>query len=195
MIAFLRGKILNKHKNYLIIEVADVGYQVFVNQSLFSEFVTGQSVELYTHQYIKEDALDLYGFKNLVELEMFELLLSISGVGPKSALGILSVATTEELKVTIARGDSSILTKVSGIGRKTAERIVLELRDKVVSVGAGDIIAGGGAASGLAQSDEIDALMALGYSLQQAREALRDIDPSLKNSSERIRAALKTLGK
>jgi Holliday junction DNA helicase RuvA len=195
MIAFLRGTILNKHKNYLIVEVANVGYQVFVNQSLFAEFVAGQPVELYTHQYIKEDALDLYGFKNLEELEMFELLLSISGVGPKSALGILSVAKTEELKVTIARGDSSILTKVSGIGRKTAERIVLELRDKVVSIGTGEMIAGGGTAAGLAQSDEIDALMALGYSLQQARDALREIDQSLKTPSERIRAALKMLGK
>lgn len=195
MIAFLRGKILNKHKNYLIIEVANVGYQVFVNQSLFAEFTAGQAVELYTHQYIKEDALDLYGFKNLEELEMFELLLSISGVGPKSALGILSVASTEELKVTIARGDSSILTKVSGVGRKTAERIVLELRDKVASIGTGEMIVGGGTAAGLAQADEIDALMALGYSLQQARDALREVDPALSNSSERIRAALKMLGK
>lgn len=195
MISYLKGQLKAKHKNYLIVVVHDVGYQVFVNQSLFAEFVAGQPVELYTHQYIKEDALDLYGFKNLEELEMFELLLSISGVGPKSALGILSVAKTEELKVTIARGDSSILTKVSGVGRKTAERIVLELRDKVASIGVGDMVVGGGAGAGMAQSDEIDALMALGYSLQQAREALREIDPSLKNPSERIRAALKMLGK
>jgi Holliday junction DNA helicase RuvA len=195
MISYLKGQLKAKHKSYFIIVVHDIGYQVFVNQSLFAEFTAGQPVELYTHQYIKEDALDLYGFKNLEELEMFELLLSISGVGPKSALGILSVASTEELRATIARGDSSILTKVSGIGRKTAERIVLELRDKVASIGTGDMIAGGGAAAGLAQSDEIDALMALGYSLQQAREALREVDPSLTNSSERIRAALKMLGK
>ncbi|NTU99077.1 Holliday junction branch migration protein RuvA [Candidatus Falkowbacteria bacterium] len=194
MISFLRGQVLAKHKNYFIVLVHDVGYQVFVNQTLFSEFVAGQPVELYTHQYIKEDALDLYGFKNIQEMEMFELLLSISGVGPKSALGILSVAKTDELKLAISRGDSSILTKVSGVGKKTAERIVLELREKVLAVGDGDL-AGGAVSQSLAQSDEIDALLALGYSLQQAREALREVDPALKSSSERIRAALKMLAR
>ncbi|MEI7498408.1 MAG: Holliday junction branch migration protein RuvA [Candidatus Falkowbacteria bacterium] len=194
MISFLRGNILAKHKNYFIIEVADVGYQVFVNQTLFNEFTTSTPVELYTHQYIKEDALDLYGFKTLEDLEMFELLLSISGVGPKSAQGILSISSLDELSASIARGDSSLLTKVSGIGRKTAERIVLELRDKVATISFGSTLSSG-QESVITNSDEIDALIALGYSLQQARDVLRQVDPLVVKSGERIRAALKLLAK
>lgn len=195
MIAYLKGTVLNKRKNYLIIEVAGVGYEVYVTQKLFSEVVTGQPIEIYTHQYIKEDALDLYGFKTLDELELFELLISISGVGPKSALGIMGIATAEELSSSIARGDASMLTKVSGIGRKTAERVVLELRDKMATLNFEAVAAGAGATAVAAQSDEIDALMALGYSLQQAREALRQVDPSITKSGERVREALKKIGR
>jgi len=131
MVSFLRGKILNKGQGYIIVEVNNIGYQVFVNPIMFADFDVGQAVEIYTHQYVREDALDLYGFKSLEELEMFELLLSISGIGPKSALGVLSVASVADIKESISRGDSSLLTKVSGIGRKTAERVVLELREKI----------------------------------------------------------------
>lgn len=191
MISFIRGKILNKRKSFIILEAHDVGYQVFLNPSFFAELTTGQSVELYTHQYIKEDALDLYGFRSLEELEMFELLLSISGVGPKSALGILAVANPEELKTSISRGDYSMLTKVSGVGKKTAERIVLELRDKIANI---EITPTAGGTSIDSSGDEIDALISLGYSLQQAREALRAVDPKIVDSSERIREALKKMG-
>lgn len=192
MISFIRGTILKKHKNFIILEAHDVGYQVFLNPTFFAELITGQPLEVYTHQYIKEDALDLYGFKNLEELEVFELLLSISGVGPKSALGILAIANPEELKVSIAHGDSSLLTKVSGVGKKTAERIVLELRDKITHI---DIAPTAGGSSVDVMGDEIDALISLGYSLQQAREALRTVDPQISNSGERIRAALKNMGR
>lgn len=193
MISYLKGKILNKGKTYIIVEVNNVGYQVFVNPILFADFLIGREAEIYTHQYVREDALDLYGFRNMEELEMFELLLSISGIGPKSALGVLAVASVADIKNSIARGDSHLLTKVSGIGRKTAERVVLELREKVGALEPGIKNQELGKAN--ASGDEIDALMALGYSMQQARDALRGVDNNIKDSGERIREALKGLSK
>jgi Holliday junction DNA helicase RuvA len=123
---------------------------------------------------------------------MFELLLSISGIGPKSALGVLSISNVNDLKEFIVQGDPSLLTKVSGIGRKTAERVVLELRDKLSDKG---VVSEQETRQNLAASaDEIDALMALGYSLTQAREALQQVDIKIKDSGERIREALKKAG-
>jgi len=191
MISFLSGKILDKGQGYIIIRVGDVGYKVYVSQTKYAELDIEQTIEFYIYQVVREDALDLYGFNNLEELEMFELLLSISGIGPKSALGVLSISNVEELKSYIAQGDPSLLTKVSGIGKKTAERVVLELRDKIKHVTRG---AKHGVESSVA-GDEIDALMALGYSMQQAREALKEVDSSIKDSGEKIREALKKLGK
>lgn len=191
MISYLKGKILNKGQNYIIVEVNSIGYKVFVNAAMLADFNVGADAEIYTHQYVREDALDLYGFRSLAELEFFELLISISGIGPKSALGVLAIASVVDIKDSIARGDSHLLTKVSGIGRKTAERVVLELREKIgkaIDIGQQS---GGGSVSG----DEIDALMALGYSMQQARDALRSVDVEIKDSGERIRAALKKLAK
>jgi holliday junction DNA helicase RuvA len=195
MIAYLKGKIINKGNGFVIIAVNDLGYKVFVSQNFLAEMPMGQEAEIYTHQNVREDALDLYGFKNLPELEIFEMLISISGVGPKTALAVLAVGSADEIKSSIARGDSNFLTKVSGIGRKTAERVILELREKIQTLSAGTI---GGATSGSEGSmnaDEIDALMALGYSLTEARDVLRAVDPSLKKSSERIRDALRKLGR
>ena len=193
MISYLSGKILNKGKGFVIIRVGDVGYKTFISPSHFSELELDQPVEIYTHQYVREDALDLFGFRNMGELDMFELLISISGVGPKSALGVLSIADIEHIRESISRGDPSLLTKVSGIGRKTAERIVLELREKV---GLMDISAGASTpGQGEARGEEIDALMALGYSMQFARDALRQVDPKVKDSGERVKAALRSLAK
>ena len=194
MISFLRGQILNKRKNFLILETGGIGYQVFVPPTLYAEFVTTTSVELYIHDHIKEDARDLYGFKSLDELEMFELLLSISGVGPKSALGIMAISNVEELKSSIASGDVAMLNKVSGIGKKTAERIVLELREKISTINFESTGSATGNSASI-QSDEIDALMALGYSLQIAREALKQVDPAFTKSGERVREALKKIGR
>lgn len=192
MISYLKGTILNKGQGYIILLVGDIGYKVFINQTRCSTLTIGQQLELYIHQHIKEDASDLYGFNNLEELEMFELLLSISGIGPKSASGVLAIADVTEIKEYIAQGDPSLLMKVSGIGKKTAERVVLELRDKIIKLGVG-----GSSKTDkniMASGDEIDALTALGYTLQQAREALKQVNPEVKDSGERIRQALKKLG-
>lgn len=192
MISFLRGKILNKGKGFVIVEVREVGYKVFVNPTMWAELEIGQEIDCYTHQYVREDSLDLYGFKSLADLELFELLLSISGIGPKSALGVLAIATPDDVKDSISRGDPALLQKVSGIGKKTAERVVLELREKIgyISDNISTQAEGGNMSSG----EEIDALMALGYSMQQAREALKNVNPDTKDSGERIREALKKMG-
>lgn len=193
MISFLTGKIINKGSGFIIIKTGDIGYKVFISPSYLTELEIGEDLEIYTHQYVREEALDLYGFRDLEELEMFEMLLSISGIGPKTALGVLAVGSVDQIKESIARGDSALLTKVSGIGRKTAERVVLELREKVgkLEAEAGGKELGRGALSG----DEIDALMALGYSMAQARDALRLVDANIKDSGQRIKEALKKLGR
>ncbi len=191
MIAYLEGKILNKGNGFIILRAGNIGYKIFVNANLYSNLAAGQETEIYTHQYVREDALDLYGFRNMEELEMFELLLSISGIGPKTALGVLATGSVADVRESIARGDSSLLTKVSGIGKKTAERVVLELREKVGKSEIGS----GGKETGSASGDEIDALMALGYSLSDAREALRRVDANVKDSGARIKEALRRLGK
>lgn len=190
MISYLRGKILNKGRGFAIIEVREIGYKVFVNPTMWAELEIGQEIDCYTHQYVREDSLDLYGFKSLDDLELFELLLLISGIGPKSALGVLAIASPEDVKDSISRGDSALLQKVSGIGKKTAERVILELREKIgyISNISSSPQSGG---TNMNSGEEIDALMALGYSMQEAREALKKVDPNLKDSGERIREALK----
>jgi Holliday junction DNA helicase RuvA len=190
MISYLKGKIQNKGKNYVIVAIGDIGYKVFVNDSQRLELDIGQAVEFYTFHNIREDASDLYGFYQMEALEMFELLLSISGVGPKSAMAALGIARLSDIRDSIGRGDPSLLVKVSGIGKKTAERIVLELRDKIGINAKGRGSKGG---DNNISSDEIDALMALGYSLQQAREALLRVEAGVKDSGERIKAALRTI--
>lgn len=199
MISFLKGKILNKGQarhdkstgqGFVIVQTDNIGYQVFVNAGMYADLQIGQEIELYIHHNVREDAQELYGFRSFSELEFFKLLISVSGIGPKSALSVLTLASIEEIKESIAQGDSSLLNKVSGIGTKTAERIVLELRSKIGQI-SGERVGGIGTIS----SDEIDALMALGYSLQQAREALRNVDTSVTDSGERIRVALRGLGK
>ncbi|MDZ4284431.1 MAG: Holliday junction branch migration protein RuvA, partial [Patescibacteria group bacterium] len=144
-------------------------------------------VSLWTHLVVRDDALELFGFRERDELSLFERLISVSGIGPKSALAILDLAPVETLRSAIARGDTSYLTKVSGIGKKTAQKIVLELRDSLASAREAD-------SAGEDYGDVIDALTTLGYSAREAREALKKMPPSTADTSERIKAALKTLG-
>ncbi len=192
MIAFLRGTIKHKNINSLILEVGDVGYQVFASEALLSDLKLGSSAELYVHHHVREEAADLYGFKSAEDLELFELLLTVSGIGPKSALGILALASAGDIKEAIIRGDANLLTKVSGIGKKTAERLVLELKSKVIRAGGTAVTINSGTLGG---GDEIDALMSLGYSLGEARSALAQVDPEIADSGERVKSALKMMKK
>jgi len=192
MIAFLKGNLISKTNNSVIIVVRDIGYRVFCGEKLLSTLSIGSETEFYTYHHLKEDASALYGFSNQADLEIFTLLLSVSGVGPKSALGVLSSSTVTDVSEAIMRGDPDLLTKVAGIGKKTAERIVLELKTKIGRLPANgsfgnDIPLGG--------SDEIDALISLGYSLSEARSALNAVSPEISDSGERVKYALKKMKK
>ena len=191
MISYLNGTILNKINNYLIINVAGVGYKVFVYSNLYDKVATGDEIALYTYQQVGEQILALYGLENIDELEFFELLISVSGIGPKTALGVMNIAPVTEVKISIREGDPSLLAKTSGIGPKTAERAVLELRNKIGEIADTDITKTSSIAT--EKSEEIDALIALGYTMQQARTALSQIDSSVTDSGERIKEALRNI--
>jgi len=188
MIGFIEGKIEFSTDKYTVVDVNGVGYKVYISTSVFKNLPeTGNKVKLFTHLYVREDILSLYGFLDKSDLEFFELLISISGIGPRGAMNILSVASVETLKKAIINEESSILTKVSGIGTKIAEKIILELKSKV----SGEYLDKKGGASG----EAIDALVSLGYRLQEAREALKKIPESVEEVGDKVKHALKILGK
>lgn len=189
MISYLAGTIQSKNLKSLIINVNGVGYQVHTIPRILERAVIGQTVELYTHLYVREDALDLYGFETTEELEFFIKLISVSGIGPKSALAVFSIASVHEIKQAIANGDAQILTRVSGIGTKTAERIIVELRNKIGELKTNIP----GQTLQIGDADAIEALIGLGYSRQQAVEALRQVKG--ESVEARLKEALKILGK
>jgi len=190
MISKLEGNIVFKGDRFVILDVSGVGYKVNVPLDILRKLSNDSPASFWTYLAVREDALDLYGFFDQAELELFEMLIGISGVGPRSALGVMNVADVDTLKTAIASGDVAYLTKVSGIGRKSAEKIILELRDKM------GIFEGGAEGTGLREeSDAVDALKSLGYSPREAREALKQVPQDVKGASNRIKEALKLLGK
>lgn len=190
MIGHLEGKVLFRGERHIVLDVGGVGYKIFVAASSYKNLSLGEPAKLWTHLHVKEDALELYGFLYQAELEFFEYLISISGIGPKSALGVLSLAPVDSLKRAISSGDTSYLTKVSGIGRKTAEKIILELKDKF---GFGKIGYAGGEFK--EDADILDALLALGYSQRESREILQKVPSSIRGREKRLKEALKMVGK
>jgi Holliday junction DNA helicase RuvA len=191
MIAFLRGKTINKGKNFAVVLVNDIGYKVFVSQLFLADLVIGEEKDFYIYEQVGEQILALYGMRKMEELDFFELVLTVSGIGPKTALSVMDAASIEDIKDSILCGNPDLLNKVSGIGKKTAERVILELRSKVGKL-EGQTSLG---QTWENKSEEIDALMALGYSLGQARDALKEVDASVKDSGERIKLALRRMGK
>lgn len=190
MISFIEGKIIHKTEKSIVIQTGGVGYMVFISPDTISKIAKlDENISLWTYMAVRENSMDLYGFETIDEKNFFELLLEVSGIGPKSALSILSLAPIEVLKKAIGSGDITYLTKVSGIGRKTAEKIVVELRDKLASLGHKDEIG-----SLQQDADVLGALESLGYSMQIARGVLKEIDSSL-STNEKIKEALKILGR
>ena len=191
MISYLKGKIQFVGTNFIEVNVSDLGYKVFCIAKLLDKVKVGQEIELYTYQYIREDALDLFGFKSREELELFEKLLGVTGIGPKTALGVLTLASPDEIESAIMRDDASLLTKVSGIGKKTAERIVLELKNKY----KGKVDLGVRSSANSEDADVIDGLIGLGYAPDDARAALKQSAKNIQGVDEKIKACLKSLGR
>ena len=189
MIAHLTGTTLSLNPTFAVLDVNGVGYKIFATGQTLSQLKSGAPAEFFTHLAVRETALDLYGFLSQDELSFFELLITISGIGPKSALGILNVATVEVLRNAVFTENTSHLIKVSGIGKKNAEKIVLELRGKLDGV----MEEGGSAPSD--DSDALEALTSLGYTQKEVREALQQIPNDVIGASVRVKHALKILGK
>lgn len=191
MINQLTGQISHHGDNFVILSISGVGYKIFITadttERLKSESASDQ-IKIWTHLAVRENALDLYGFLEKRDLDFFEMLIAISGIGPKTALGVLNVATADTLISAISSGDTSYLTKVSGIGQKNADRIILELKNKIADEGVGTN-------NMKEEMDAIDALKALGYSTREAADALQQIDKSITDIGEKIKAAIKFLGK
>ncbi|MBI2086755.1 MAG: Holliday junction branch migration protein RuvA [Candidatus Zambryskibacteria bacterium] len=192
MISSLSGTVRHKELNNVIVDVSGVGYKVLVPTDTALEATLSQPIFLWTHLAVRETSLDLFGFLDKETLDVFELLITISGIGPKTALGILNVAAPSMLRQAVASSDTSYLTRVSGIGKKNAEKIVLELKDKL-KVTQED--ASTGSAQARADGDVLEALVSLGYSERDARDALKKVSKDIEGASERVKAALKLLSR
>ena len=190
MIARLEGTISYNTDKYVIIDVSGVGYKVFLSTDAMMSINISDKYAFWIYTAVRENSIDLYGFPHIEELSFFELLLDVSGIGPKGALGILSMASVDTLTRAIATGDTGYLTKVSGIGKKTAEKIVIELRDKMKSRMGTDT----SNSTLREESDIIEALKSLGYSQNEARDAMKNIPDEIKSTNARIKEALKILG-
>ncbi len=189
MISKLDGKIEYVSEKFLVINVGGVGYKVFATSEILSTVKIEESASFWIYTAVRENAIELYGFRNTNELSFYELLLDVSGIGPKSALGILGIAPIETLRRAIATGDTAYLNKVSGIGRKTAEKIIVELRDKF-SLYKDDNLSDGQIRE---DEDTLEALKSLGYSQNEARDALKQVSNDTKGANARIKEALKVL--
>ncbi len=191
MIASLRGPILECADKYVVIDVGGVGYKAFVTDDTLHTLSNSTEATLWTYLAVRETALDLYGFISKKERDFFELLITISGIGPKSAINILSLVDATTLASAIRTGSTSHLVKVSGIGRKTAEKIVLELKDKLGGIDSTPTSELRAEMS--SDADTIAALVSLGYDAGEARDALKQIDKTLTDTSAKVKAALKML--
>ncbi|TAJ15190.1 Holliday junction branch migration protein RuvA [Patescibacteria group bacterium] len=182
MIGSLNGIVRGALRDTLVVEVNGVGYRTSVTTATLTRVKESDKVFLWTHLAVRENSQDLYGFETKDDLLWFELLLTVSGIGPKSALGIMNQVETSSLEQAIARNDPSGLSKSFGIGKKTAEKIVLELREKVGSTGSTPHESDG---------DVVDALVGLGYSQREARDAVHALSKDLTTFESKIREAIK----
>lgn len=200
MFSYLKGFLSQKGQNYVVIDVSGVGFKVYTSMTSL-EGITAKNesdpVTFYTYLYIKEGIMDLYGFSTQEELNMFELLISVSGVGAKGAIAILSSLTPQKLAVSLVTNDVSSIKKASGIGPKTAQRIILELKDKIKNEELTASAENGGISEEIpltsSRAEAVSALMVLGYSKFEAERAVSKIDTSLTETEDIIKAALKAL--
>ena len=193
MIGFLTGKVISSKPTKILLDVNGVGYVVFISINTFEKISNKEKVSLYIHTHVKEDSITLYGFHNESEKEIFELLISISGIGPKLALGVLSGIQTEDLKDAILNGDVSRIVAIPGIGKKTADRLILELKSKV-----GDVrVEGERTVPQGVKQEAVSALTTLGYNYATSEKIVRQVLTSSPGCTleELIKRSLSELNK
>jgi len=184
MFRWIKGKIIDKGFNDLIISSVGVGYRIFCAPNTLNHFSINKNGSLWLYTSVRENAIDIYGFLNKEELNFFELLLTINGIGPKSAITIMSASNVETINEGILSGDANYFSKITGIGKKTAEKIIIGLKDKIGIINVGEKENAG--------SFAIDALTALGYSEKDARDAVQKIK-NKDNTENIVKEALKNL--
>ena len=189
MIRKLTGTIDFIRNNYLVLSVGGVGYKIYLTEVSLGRISAQKELEVFIHTYVREDQLSLFGFVTMEELEMFELLIGISGIGPKAAMGILTIASPKAIKTAIVNDDSSILTRVSGVGKKTAERVILELQNKIDELPDTD------KQTAMQDQEVLEALVSMGYRITEARDAAKLIPKEMTDISEKIKFALRAMKK
>ena len=197
MIYNVKGILTNVDPNFAVVECGGVGFKCFISTTTLKELPSGgNEVNLYTHLAVREDAMDLYGFMEIEELEAFKLLISVSGIGPKAAIAILSVLSPDKLSLAISSGDIRAISSAQGVGKKTAERVVLELKDKIVGIASSasaDVISGiQSVASSSSAQEAVEVLVTLGFNQSDASSVVGKMDKSL-SADEMVRKALKEL--
>lgn len=199
MLYNLNGRLTVTDVNFIVVECSGVGFKCFTTLNTVKEIgKVGDIVNVYTYLAVREDAMDLYGFASLAELDAFKLLITVSGIGPKAAAAILSELTPDKLALCIASGDAKSITRAQGVGKKTAERVVLELKDKMGSIAVGSasdaVSSAASVSAGTDSAEAVEALVALGYSQSDAAVVVGSMDKSL-SVDEMIRLGLKQLAK
>lgn len=191
MIATLTGEVAEKLGDVIVLDVSGVGYGVLVSNEDFGRLPTGQKAKLYIYEHIREQQHDLFGFITLDTKQLFEILLSVNGVGPKMALNVLSIGNSNGVRAAIATGDVKFIQQANGVGKRVAERIVVDLKDKVglegVDLASTGLLQGDGM---LLKDEAVEALVSLGYNAQDAAKALQGVDVTL-STEDRIKQALR----
>lgn len=191
MIASVKGTVEIKDFPHIVVDVNGVGYKILISNALFSKLEIGEKTKLFTFTYVREEALDLYGFPSLEELKLFESLISVSGVGPKTAISVFSIGSKDEITQAIIKADVSFFTNVPRLGKKNAQKIIIELKNKLGSLEDLDL-----SESVLAENkDVIVVLKNLGFTTRETAEAIRNFKGNNISIEEKVRLALKNLGK
>lgn len=188
MIAFLSGKVEYTRHGFIVINTGGVGYKVGVTPGLEARLRVGDEVEVFTYTQVREDILALYGFEKLEELDLFELLITVSGIGPKAAMGILAAASPDKVRASIVNQDPTLLSSVSGVGKKTAEKVVVELKNKVGATASLFDVSG--------KADDVyEALLQLGFKANEAREAIANLPAECENTESQLKYCLASLNR
>lgn len=191
MIGSVRGNVILKDGNYIIVETNGVGYRVLVSEKVWSNLQIGSETFLYIYSHIKEDAFDLFGFPETADLKLFENLISVNGVGPKTAMSVFSFSARQEIVNAVLKGDVEFFTRVPRLGKKNSQKIIIELKSKFKDSNSLDLSADGSEANG----EVFEALKNFGFSNKEIGDVLKKIDPDVTSADEKIKFALKYLAK